>query len=294
MTGQRNTLKGRFKNFILVMHTMTFGIAIRTALLLGILAGLFLLIGFIFGGLLGATIGFSIALIMNFLAYWFSDSFVLRIYRAKRAGNEYKKIDEMIVRISKKSGIPKPPLYFVDTDVPNAFATGRSYKHSAVAVTKGLLEKLDDDEIEAVLAHEISHIKHRDTLVSTMAATLAGALTWLAYVFYFGNNENRGIFSYILLFFLAPLAATLIRLSISRNREYMADLGGAKIIDPNKLASALEKISSSVKQKPMRGGNSATSHLFIVNPFSAGNMTNLFSTHPPVEERIKRLKIMAK
>ena len=274
---------------------MNLGIAFRTALLLGILTGLFLLIGFVFGGILGATIGFSIALIINFLAYWFSDAFVLKIYRAKKVkADEYKKIDAMLTKLAKKSGIPKPPLYFVDNSTPNAFATGRSYKHSAVAVTRGLLEKLDDDEVEAVLAHEISHIKHRDTLVSTMAATLAGALTWLAYIFYFGNNENRGIFSYILLFFLAPLAATLIRLSISRNREYLADVGGAKIIDPNKLASALEKISSSVKERPMKGGNTATSHLFIVNPFSSSSMVSLFSTHPPVEERIKRLRSMAK
>ena len=274
---------------------MSFGFAIRTALLLGILTGLFLLIGFVFGGILGATIGFSIAMIVNFMAYWFSDSFVLKIYRAKKVNtNEYKKTDAVLAKLAKKSGIPKPPLYFVDNDVPNAFATGRSHNHSAVAVTRGLLEKLDDDEVEAVLAHEISHIKHRDTLVSTMAATLAGALTWLAYIFYFGNNENRGIFSYILLFFLAPIAATLIRLSISRNREYLADLGGAKIIDPNKLASALEKISSSVKERPMKGGNTATSHLFIINPFSSSGMVSLFSTHPPVEERIKRLRSMAK
>ena len=273
---------------------MSLGHAVRTALLLGILTGLFLFIGFIFGGILGATIGFSIALVMNFLAYWFSDKFVLKLYRAKRAGNEHKKIDAMLERIAKKSGIPKPPLYFVDTDVPNAFATGRSYKHSAVAVTKGLLNKLDDDEIEAVLAHEVSHIKHHDTLVSTMAATLAGALTWMAYMFYFGSEERRSILSYVLLFILAPLAATLIRLAISRNREYLADLGGAKIADPNKLASALEKISSSVKEKPLTSGNSATSHLFIVNPFAAQDMIKIFSTHPPLEERVKRLRSMKK
>ena len=264
---------------------------IRLALMLGILMALFLAIGFFFAGVAGMTIGLALALLMNFLAYWFSDSFVLRLYRARP--HKDKKLHAMIGKLARKHDIPEPKLYFVDTDVPNAFATGRSPKRSAVAVTRGLMEKLDDKEVEAVLAHELSHVKHRDTLVSTMAATLGGALTWLAYLFWFGDNENRNIVSYLLLFILAPLAAMLIRLSITRSREYLADRGGAQIADPMKLASALEKISASVKHSPARG-NAAASHLFIVNPFAASNIATLFSTHPPTEERVRRLREMAK
>ncbi len=265
---------------------------LRLGLMLGILTALFLAIGFFFAGIAGMTIGLAIALVMNFLAYWYSDSFVLRLYGAKPYDD--KKLLSMIEKLSKKHDIPKPKLYFVDIDVPNAFATGRSPKRSAVAVTRGLMEKLDNNEVEAVLAHELSHVKHRDTLVSTMAATLGGALTWLAYLFWFGgDDEGKNVISYLLLFILAPLAAMLIRLSITRSREYLADRGGAQIADPMKLASALEKISASVREKPMRG-NAAASHLFIVNPFTASNIAHLFSTHPPTEERVKRLREMAK
>ena len=265
---------------------------IRLALMLGLLTALFLAIGFFFAGVAGMTIGLVIALLMNFMAYWFSDSFVLRLYRAKPYEN--KKLRNMIDKLAKKHGIPKPKLYFVDTDVPNAFATGRSPKRSAVAVTRGLMDKLTDDEVEAVLAHELSHVKHRDTLVSTMAATIGGALTWLAYLFWFSSDDKgKNIVSYLLLFILAPLAAMLIRLSITRSREYLADQGGAKISDPMKLASALEKISASVKQNPARG-NAAAAHLFIVNPFTASNIASLFSTHPKTEERVKRLREMVK
>ncbi len=264
---------------------------LRLAMMLGLLTAMFLAIGFSFAGVAGMAIGLVIALLMNFLAYWFSDSFVLRLYGAKPYDN--KKVGAMISRLAKKHDMPKPKLYYVDTDTPNAFATGRSPKRSAVAVTRGLLERLNDDEVEAVLAHELSHVKHRDTLVSTMAATLGGALTWLAYLFWFGSdNENKNIISYLMLFILAPLAAMLIRLSISRSREYLADQGGAKIYDPMKLASALEKISAGVSEKPMKG-NAAAAHLFIVNPFKASNIAGLFSTHPPTQERVKRLREMA-
>ncbi len=260
--------------------------------MLGILTALFLAIGFFFAGIAGMTMGLVIALLMNFLAYWYSDSFVLRLYGAKPYDN--KDLKGMIKKLSKKHDIPEPKLYLVDTDVPNAFATGRSPKRSAVAVTRGLMNKLDDDEVEAVLAHELSHVKHRDTLVGTMAATLGGALTWLAYLFWFGgDDEGKNVISYLLLFMLAPLAAMLIRLSITRSREYLADRGGATIADPMKLASALEKISASVKQNPARG-NAAAAHLFIVNPFTASNIAALFSTHPSTESRVERLKAMAK
>ncbi len=267
------------------------GGTIRSALLLGLLTSIFLGVGYLFGGVFGATIGLIIALATNFISYWYSDKIVLWMYRAKKMDD--KDINSMIEKLAKKMGIPKPKIYLVDTDVPNAFATGRSPKHSAVTVTRGLVEKLDDAEIEGVLAHELAHIKNRDTLVSTIAATLAGALTWLAYLFYFGKGENRNALSFIFLFLFAPLAASLIRLAISRNREYMADHTGAMISNPLKLASALEKISNSVKHKPMKGSKS-TAHMFIVNPFSGTTLIELFSTHPPTEKRVAALKSMIK
>lgn len=263
----------------------------RLVLLLAVLTGLFLAVGFLFAGIGGMTFGLLLALVTNFFAYWYSDKFVLRLYGAKRYDNH--KINSMLERIAKKAGIQKPPLYFVNLDVPNAFAIGRNAKHAAVAVTKGLMDKLSDREIEAVLAHEIGHVKNRDTLIATMAATIAGAISWLAYAFYFGNERNRNALSFVFLFLLAPLAATLIRLAISRSRELSADRTGAALSNPLDLASALHKISAYAAAHPLRG-NSATSHLFIVNPFAGDSMLKLFSTHPAVEERIARLKEMAK
>ncbi|MEM7819214.1 MAG: zinc metalloprotease HtpX [Candidatus Aenigmatarchaeota archaeon] len=268
---------------------MSYGL--RTVLLLGLLTAIFLVIGFIFGGILGMTIGLILAFIVNFVSYWYSDKFVLALYRAKELEN--KKIDSMIEKLAKKAGIPKPKTYIVDMEVPNAFATGRNPKHAAVAVTSGLLDHLNENEIEGVLAHEIAHIKNRDTLIQTLAATIAGAISWIAYIFYYGDERNRNAITFILLFILAPIAAMLIKLAISRNREYVADKTGAMLSDPLGLANALEKISLYVISKPIHG-NAATSHLFIVNPFTAGSLINLFSTHPPIEERIRRLKEMKK
>lgn len=263
---------------------------LRVVLLLGILTAIFLAIGYYFAGTVGIAIGFAIALLTNFVAYWYSDSFVLRLYNAKPAGKDYPDLDSSLEKISKKADIPKPKLYLVNMNVPNAFATGRSPKKSVVAVTKGLMN-LSIEEIEAVISHEIAHVKNRDTLIATMAATIAGALTWLGYLFFYGDERNRNILSYLLLFILAPISATLIRLAISRNNEFSADRTGAMLSDPLNLASALEKISSSAKNHPLRG-NQSTSHLFIVNPFS-GSLTRLFSTHPPIEERVARLRSMA-
>ena len=266
--------------------------SLRAVLLLAILTAIFIAIGYFFGGMFGATIGLIIAFAVNFLTFWFSDKIVLKIYRAKEYND--KKILSMLEKLAKKADIPIPKLYIINMEVPNAFATGRSPNHSAVAVTSGLLDKLDDDEIEGVLAHEFSHIKHRDILVSTLAATIGGAITWLGYLFWFGSDEKgRNALSYVLLFILAPLAAMLIRLAISRNREYFADRGGAAISDPLSLASALNKISNAAKETPAQG-NAATSHMFIVNPFSGRALVGLFSTHPPVEERIRRLKTMTR
>ncbi len=262
---------------------------LRLVLLLGALTGLFLLVGFFFAGAAGMTIGLALALLMNFFSYWYSDKFVLHLYSAKPYSD--RKIRGMVERIAGKAGIPKPQVYLVDMPVPNAFATGRNPKHAAVAVTKGLVEKLDDKEIEAVLAHEMGHVKNRDTLIATMAATIAGAISWLAYAFYFGDERNRNALSFVMLFVLAPLAATVIQLAISRSREFGADMTGAALSSPRDLASALRKISAEASARPMRG-NSATSHLFIVNPFSAASMMRLFSTHPPLEERVARLNAM--
>lgn len=267
---------------------------LQMALMLSLLTAILLGIGLFFGGITGMTIGLGIALVINFVSYWYSDKFVLWIYGAKKANEkDYPELSKILEKLSKKADIPKPPLYIMKTDVPNAFATGRSHKHSAVAVTTGLMKKLNYREIEGVLAHEISHIKHRDTLLSTMAATLAGAITWIAYIFFYGDDDNRNIFSFLFLFILAPIAASLVRLAISRNREYLADRGGAEISNGDDLASALEKISSDVKASPAKGNPSAA-HVFIVNPFKGSSVSSLFSTHPPVEERVKRLRSFKK
>ncbi|MFH0949019.1 MAG: zinc metalloprotease HtpX [Candidatus Aenigmatarchaeota archaeon] len=273
---------------------MSFGSTMRFVFLLGLLTGIFLLVGFVFAGIAGMTIGLVLAAVMNFAAYWFSDSFVLRLYKAKKINTkDYPKL-KCLERLAKESNIPVPAAYIIDTDAPNAFATGRSPKKAAVAVTKGLLENLDEDEVEGVIAHELAHIKNHDTLLQTMSATLAGAITWLGYMFYFGDERNRNALSFVVLFILAPIAATLIRLAISRNREYLADRTGALTSHkPLGLADALGKISSYAKSKPI-SGNSSTSHLFIVNPFSGGSLVSLFSTHPPTELRIEKLKEIAK
>jgi heat shock protein HtpX len=198
-------------------------------------------------------------------------------------------LHKIVNELSEKAKIPKPRIYMVRTNVPNAFATGRSPKHSALAVTFGLIKNLEPKEIRGVLAHEISHIKNYDTLVQTMAAVIGGAITWLSYAFLFDRNRS-GLGLLMIIF--APLAAGLVRMAISRSREYLADESGAKIAkDPLGLASALEKIHSIAAKNPLKI-NPSTSHLFIINPLSARGMTRLFSTHPPVEERVKRLRSM--
>jgi len=267
--------------------------SLKTVFLLGILTAFLLAIGFFFGGIIGLTIGLIIAFGINFISYWFSDRIVLWMYKARPLRDST--INSIVEKLAKKAGIPKPKTYLVEMDIPNAFATGRSPKNSAVAITTGLMNELSTNEIEGVLSHEISHITHRDTLVGTVAATIAGALTWLAYIFWFGSgDENKNIVSYLILFIMAPIAAMLIRLAITRNREYFADRGGAELANPLDLASALEKIGAYAKAKPARHGNPSTSHLFIVNPFSGKAVMNLFSTHPPIEDRVRILKDIAK
>lgn len=267
--------------------------SLRLALLLGMLTAMFLAAGYYFAGTGGMMIGLALAFATNLLSYWYSDKFVLALYNAKKADKkDCPELFSSLQRICKKAEIPVPPLYVINAPAPNAFATGRNPKNAAVAVTKGLMEKLDKKEAEAVLAHEIGHVKNRDILVSTMAATMAGALTWIAHMFMFGGDErNRNALSYALMLVAVPVAATLIRLAITRSREFGADKTGALLSNPLDLASALEKISSVAKSAPLRGSES-TAHLFIVNPFTAGNMVKLFSTHPPVEERVARLREM--
>jgi heat shock protein HtpX len=266
----------------------------KTVILLGLLTGIFLAIGFAFGGMFGMTIAFIIALILNFISYWFSDKIVLKIYGAKPSSN--KQLNDIVEKVAKQAGIPKPRVYTMKTNVPNAFATGRNPKNAAIAVTEGLLE-LEPDEIEGVIGHEIGHIKNRDILTSTIAATIAGAISYVAQMAYwsmFSDDRRSGgnMIALILVIIFAPLAALLIRLAISRSMEYRADYTGAIITkNPSGLASALKKISEFSAHNPIRG-NSATSHMWIVNPFQKNWFTNLFSTHPPIDERIKRLEKM--
>ena len=268
---------------------------LRTAALLGLLTAILLAIGFLLGGIGGMTTALVFAMLLNFFTYWFSDKIVLSMYRAKPTND--KKLNSIVEKVAKETGIPKPKVYIVPTESPNAFATGRSPSHSSIAVTQGLLDRLDDDEIEGVLSHELSHVKNRDTLVSAIAATVAGAISYLAQIAWLGmfsrDRENGNILLLPLLIF-APIAAMLVQLSISRGREFFADYTGAMISKkPLALASALEKISSYVDRNPMKG-SSATSHLWIVNPFKGSSFASLFMTHPSTDERVRRLKELAR
>jgi len=268
---------------------------LRTTALLGLLTGILLAIGFFFAGIGGMTIALVFALFMNFIMYWYSDKIVLGMYRAKPTDN--KKLHSILERLAKEANTPKPKLYILPQKVPNAFATGRSPKHSAIAVTEGLLDNLEDDEIEGVLSHELAHIKNRDTLVSTLAATIGGAISFLAQMAWWStfSRDRKGGNAFLFpLIIFAPFAAMLVQLAISRGREFHADYTGAYISKkPLALASALEKISDIADRYPIQG-NSATSHLWIVNPFRGNSFVKLFSTHPSVTERVKRLKEFSK
>jgi heat shock protein HtpX len=242
----------------------------------------------------------SIALVINLGTYWFSDRLVLKMYRARvLRDDENAPLQNMVSNLASQAGIPKPKVALIPSDTPNAFATGRSPSSSVVALTNGAQSLLSENELEGVLAHEISHIRNRDTLIMVLAAAIAGAIGYMAFVarwslFMGGNRRNDGgasIIALILLVVLIPLAALIIRLAISRGREYLADRGGAEFSGkPGDLASALQKIEGHVKRRPVKGGNPATSHLFIVNPFRGDAITSIFSTHPPTKERVKRLR----
>ncbi|MBI4177243.1 MAG: zinc metalloprotease HtpX [Candidatus Aenigmarchaeota archaeon] len=269
---------------------------IKTVALLGLLTGLFLGVGYYLGGSGGASMALIFSLAMNFFAYWYSDKIVLKMYNAKEISkSQNPKIHEMVEEISEDVGIPKPKIYLVDQKAPNAFATGRNPKSGALAVTSGLMDILDEGELKGVLAHEIAHIRNRDTLISTLAATFAGALAFIAQTAYYGalfggRDRGRNPAGLMLMVIFVPLAATIVRLAISRSREFAADRTGALAIgDIDGLASALTKISSASKQIHLKG-NAATSHMFIINPFSGDFFVNLLSTHPSTEARVKNLR----
>ena len=264
---------------------------------------MFLVIGYLLGGGSGLTIAFLFALIFNVASYWYSDKLVLKIYKAQPATKkEYSKLHKIVEEISHRAKIPKPKLYIVPDRNANAFATGRDPKHAVVAVTQGILELLDEEELKGVLAHEISHIKNRDILIQSIAATIAGVISYLAMIArwtaifsgYGGRDRDSGSgIELLVLAILTPLIATIIQLAISRSREYLADEGSAKLLHSgNYLADALEKLNTSIKHNPLRFGSKATSCLFIANPFAGRSLLNLFSTHPSMTERIKRLKNM--
>lgn len=272
---------------------------VRTGILLGALTGLLLLIGGYFGGRQGIVIAFIFAMIMNFGSYWFSDKIVLSMYRASEVSErEAPELYTIVKNLALRADLPMPRVYIVPGDTPNAFATGRNERHAVVAVTEGILRILNRDELEGVLAHELTHIKNKDMLIGSIAATLAGAVMMLAsmakWAAIFGvggdDEDGGGIVGLILMAILAPIAALLIQMGISRSREYLADEGGARISGkPYGLASALEKLASASKAVPMKA-SPATAHMFTVNPLTAKSFANLFSTHPPIEKRIERLR----
>jgi heat shock protein HtpX len=275
---------------------------LRTTVLLAALTALFLVIGGAIGGNQGLFVAFVFALLMNFASYWFSDKIVLSMYGAREVSlNEAPDLYRLVQRLAQRAGIPMPRVYIIPSDAPNAFATGRNPQHGAVAVTEGILRMLATDELAGVLAHELGHIRNRDTLIMTVAATLAGAITMLAHmaqwgaIFGFGRRDEEdsgggGILGLLFMAILAPIAATLIQLAISRSREYFADSTGAAVAgSPSGLARALEKLHYASQRLPL-DANPATAHLFIVNPLTGGSLVNLFSTHPPIEERIRRLR----
>src|SRR5829696_4311319 len=267
---------------------------LKTALLLGALSGLLLLIGEMLGGAQGLMLGFIMAGVMNFGSYWFSDKIVLAMYGAKQvdAGHPLYRIT---ANLAQRGGLPMPKVYVIPQDSPNAFATGRNPDHAAVAATEGIMRILDEHELEGVIAHELAHVKHRDILISSIAATIAAAIMMVSrFAMFFGggrDNDNRGSnpIALIATFILAPMAAMLIQAAISRSREFAADAGGASIAgSPNGLMSALRKIEMAARRVPL-DANPATAHMFIIKPFSGGGLLSLFSTHPPTEQRIQAL-----
>jgi heat shock protein HtpX len=269
---------------------------LKTALLLGLLSGMLLLIGDLLGGQNGIVIAFIFAAVMNLGSYWFSDKIVLRMYRAEQVGPEHP-LYRMTERLTQRAGLPMPKVYIIPDASPNAFATGRNPNHAAVAATQGIMQVLSEHELEGVIAHELAHVKHRDILLSSVAATIAAAIMMVArmamYASMFGGGRDReggsNPIAAIAMIVLAPLAAGLIQAAISRSREFAADAGGAAIAGtPYGLADALRKIDAVSRRVPL-DANPATAHMFIMKPFSGEGLMSLFSTHPPTEARIRAL-----
>jgi len=278
---------------------------LKTTFFLAVLSVLFIFIGSLLGGQSGATMALMMAAVMNIGAYWFSDKIVLAMYRARQvAEREAPELYGVVRELTMRAGLPMPKVYIMDNPAPNAFATGRNPEHSAVAVTTGILGILSRDELAGVIGHELAHIKNRDILISTVAATIAGAISYITHMATWGlmfgggrrNDEDRNPFGSaiaIAVMILAPIAAMLIQMAISRSREYTADESGAVICgNPLSLAGALKKLHAGTRRIPMND-NPATAHMFIVSPLSGGGMLSLFSTHPPIEERVARLEAMA-
>jgi len=279
---------------------MTGSNRLKTFMLLAALTALVLFIGQAIGGQTGLLIAIVMAGVMNFVSYWWSDKIVLRMYHAQEATEaEAPELYGIVRQLAQRANIPMPRVYIIPEETPNAFATGRNPQHAAVAVTVGLMRMLDRRELAGVLGHELSHVMNRDTLIMTIAASLAGALGYLAqFAFFFGgrsdDDDSPNPIVAIAGLVIAMFAAPLIKMAISRSREYMADEAGARLTDdPLALASALRKIEGYSKQIPMHSGNPETAHLFIINPFSGGGIASLFSTHPSTQDRVARLEAMA-
>lgn len=278
----------------------------KTTFFLGLLTGLVMLIGYLLGGQSGMMFALIASAAMNFGAYWWSDKLVLSTYGAKPASQtDYPELYVMLRELSSKAGLPLPRLFVMETEMPNAFATGRNPEHAVVAVTTGLLRLLNQDELKGVLAHELAHVKNSDMLIGSIAATIAGAISYLVQMAYFANifggssddeEEGGGIFGALAMMIVAPLIATMLHMAVSRSREYMADESGARLAgNPQGLASALQKLGGFTNAHQLHGTprQETAAHLFIVNPFKPSALMALFSTHPPMEERIARLNRIA-
>ncbi|GFE62323.1 zinc metalloprotease HtpX [Geobacter sp. AOG2] len=277
---------------------------LKTTFLMGLLTVLLVTIGGALGGRGGMTMAFLLAAGMNFFSYWFSDKMVLSMYGARQIEEtDDPRFYGIVRRLAQRANLPMPKVYLIDSDTPNAFATGRNPEHAAVAATTGIMRILGDDELAGVMAHELTHVKNRDILISSIAATFAGAITYLAqmaqWAAIFGggrrdDDEGGGVFGMLFMAILAPIAAMLVQMAISRSREFGADAGGASISgNPLSLASALQKLEMANQRIPMES-NAATAHMFIVNPLTGGGLMTLFSTHPPITERVARLQDMSR
>lgn len=276
---------------------------LKTVFLMTLMMVLFLFVGNLLGGQTGLMIAFVFALMMNFGSYWFSDKIVLAMYKARQVDAQAApKLYGMVEELSQRAALPMPKVYVIDNPTPNAFATGRNPQNAAVAVTTGILKILNNDELAGVIAHELAHIKHRDILIGTITATFVGTITYLAqmasWAMMFGgrsdDREEGSPIASLVMIILAPIAATILQLAISRSREFIADEGGAQMTgNPLSLASALNKLVQANEVRPIENAKPATAHMFIVNPLFGGGVTKLFSTHPPIEERVNRLRMLA-